>query len=154
MDSINKIKDGHGRTVASPSKPKFDIHQWPEPSDIHPFVSQFSDKEDLFANHEIEYLKNNCEHYPKDFYDSDKFQEIMDEIDLDEIREKTKDKLDKYDDWTNDSIKTKNPFRKEWQKLYGSDVDPGMYEKEDKIGMFGREEEIERLLKYLDDDDE
>jgi hypothetical protein len=118
------------------------FRQWTKTSPFHHFVQDFFDQKDLFASHEIEYLKNNCESYPKtDYEDLNGFRDLIDQIDLDDIREKTKEKLDKTDDWP--SRKTKeNPFEI-WDSF-------GMYEKQDGVGMFGSEEDVEYMIKYLD----
>ena len=129
----------------------FDYQEWDLFIDknfsIHWFVEKFLDHEHLFVSHEIEYLKNNCEDYPKtEHQELNEFQELIDQIDFDKIREKTKEKLDKTDDWTSRKRKiTDNPFEF-W--------DPsGMYEKQDGVGMFGSEEDMEYMIKYFDENE-
>lgn len=137
----------HGSIIPDQQKTN-PCRQWPEPLDIHPFVRRFSDREGLFMNHEIEYLKDNCENYPKDPRSVDKFKEMVDDIDLDEISEKLNghgDDSTKFGDWNNSSreIAINNPFREERGNLHR---EPGMYESEDNMtGMFEIEEELDRL---------
>lgn len=123
----------------------FDYQQWEQRFSVQEFVQNVFDQENIFASHEIEYLKNNCSRYPKiKNRELDEFQELMNQIDFDEVREKTKEKLDKTDDWTSRKTKiTGNLFSKTWDSS-------GMYEKQDGVGMFESEEDMEYMIKYLD----
>jgi hypothetical protein len=126
------------------------VRQWTKTSPFHHFVQDFFDQKDLFASHEIEYLKNNCESYPGvDYEELNEFQKLVDQIDLDDIREKTKERLDKSDTSRKIKINNKNPFRETWDNYYNS----GMYEKQDGVGMFGSEEDWNHMIKYLDENE-
>lgn len=123
----------------------FDYRQWDKKLVIQQFVQEFFDQESIFASHEIEYLKNNCRRYPKTKHQElNEFQELIDQIDLGDIHEKAKERLDKTDEWTSRKRKiTDNPFSEIWDSS-------GMYEKQDGVGMFGSEEDVEYMIKYLD----
>lgn len=123
----------------------FDYQQWEKRFSVQEFVQNVFDQENIFASHEIEYLKNNCRRYPKTKNrELDEFQELMKQINFDEVHEKAKEKLDKTDDWTSRKRKiTDNPFSDIWDSS-------GMYEKQDGVGMFGSKEDVEYMIKYLD----
>jgi hypothetical protein len=123
----------------------FDYYDWDKELVVQQFVQEFFDQEHLFTSYEIEYLKNNCRRYPKTKdQELNEFQELIDQIDFDKVREKAKEKLDKTDDWPPRKTKiTDNPFSEIWDSS-------GMYEKQDGVGMFGSKEDVEYMIKYLD----
>jgi esterase/lipase len=124
----------------------FDYYDWDKEIIIQQFVQEFFDQKHLFTSHEIEYLKNNCKRYPKTKHQElNEFQELVDQIDFDKIHEKAKEKFDRNKDWNINETKD-NPFSEIWDSS-------GMYEKQNGVGMFGSEEEIERMIKLFGGDE-
>lgn len=138
----NANKGSNGTTISSISGLQ---------SETQVFVERFFDHKDLFTDHEVEYLKNNCEYYPGELFPKEyvrDFGGMADEIDIDDILEKMDESDDNFDDWTGGFREIDdNPFRKDWDEdREYSGTKSGMYEPEDElIGMFETEEQLDRL---------
>jgi len=149
----NKTSIGQKQTTTpNPSK-------WPVDIASDPFVQSVLDDRNIFAQHELEYLDNNC---PDDIFneydemmpmmdelekriDEDIFREILDEI---EDAENPFEDPDDHRDWTQERPDWTNPdstpyIGDNYQKL------DGMYEEQRTIGMFETEEEVEQAIKIM-----
>lgn len=109
----------------------FDYIQSQEYSGFHPFVQKFFEHEDIFVNHEIEYIKNNCENYPKYLgkYGETSVQELMEDIKSYHKETEKQREIEKVK-W-------------EWSGTRG-----GMFEEPNKGGMFEFEEELDRIDQF------
>lgn len=96
--------------------------------DFHPFIKRFFDHKDIFANHEVKYIKNNCGNYPKDHQKLDEFRELADKIKFRERKEKERELEKRKKDWWRES---------------------GMFEEKNTVGMFESEKELEQINRFF-----